>query len=176
MASINTKIYSLCNRLNLRKSTALFSQFRHSSYYSSPFVVDVGDVNVKYEVSKNPEEWKYVERALPPLLIPTPTKKPKYNSEWKPQGDDFKNLPYYISRTKNHMTPVYLKVVHGTKRITIIKKIQGDIWLLEKELREFLKPQQLAPIRSQVNEFAGFIRFHGDYVNAIKYWLTQRNL
>lgn len=111
------------------------------------------------------------------MVVPTPIPKPKYNSEWRPQGEDLKNLPYFVQRTKNHMIPVYLKVLYnGTRRVTIIKRIQGDIWLLEKELQEFLKPQQLGPVRLQVNEFAGFIRIHGDFVNAVKYWLMQRNL
>lgn len=75
------------------------------------------------------------------------------------------------------MIPVYLKTSQrGMKRITKVKNIQGDIWLLEKELKNFLQEQQVKPIRSQVDEFSRYIRFHGDYVNAIKYWLSQKDL
>ncbi|RZC34544.1 Img2 domain containing protein, partial [Asbolus verrucosus] len=150
---------------------------RHSSYYSSPFLEDVGEITTKYEVTRIPEEWKFVERVLPPGLVPEPVKKPEYPSGWKPQGDDFTNSPYFIARTRNHMMPVYLKIMQrGHKRHTIIRKIQGDIWQLEKHLRPFLedliKPK---PLRLQVDEFAGKICINGDHVNAIKYWLSQRN-
>ncbi|KAF5285346.1 hypothetical protein FQA39_LY04445 [Lamprigera yunnana] len=150
--------------------------YKQISYKNSPFMVDFEDVKVKYEVSQNPEEWKYVERTLPAPTVPTPIPKDKYPSEWKPQGKNLINKPYFISRTKNHMLPVYLCISQrGMRRITKIRNIQGDIWLLEQQLRKFLEPQNDRPIRSQVNEFVRHIRFHGDHVNAIKYWLMERN-
>ncbi|KAF5275547.1 hypothetical protein FQR65_LT04150, partial [Abscondita terminalis] len=126
----------------------------------------------KYEVSNSVEDWKYVEQALPPMVVPTPTPKDKYPSEWKPQGNDFANKPYFVPRTKNHMLPVYLHVSQrGIRRITKVRNVQGDIWMLEKQLRDFIQPLDIRPIRSQVNEFVGYIRFYGDFVNAIKHWL-----
>ncbi|XP_018565178.1 probable 39S ribosomal protein L49, mitochondrial [Anoplophora glabripennis] len=149
--------------------------FRPSSYYSSPFLEDVGDITRKYEITKDPEDWKYVERILPVAVVPEPVKKDVYPSGWKPQGDNLQDQPYFVERTKNHMIPVYLQVAqNGVRRHTKVKFVKGDIWLLEKELREFLQKESFGPIRSQVNEFAGFIRFSGDFVNAIKYWLEQK--
>lgn len=128
-------------------------------------------------MTKNPEEWKYVERVLPPVVVPEPKKLSEYKSGWRPQGEDLTDRPYYIGRSRNHMMPVYLLISQrGQRRHTVIRKIQGDIWQLEKDLRPFLE-DQVKPknLRLQVNEFAGKICIHGDHVNAIKYWLGERN-
>lgn len=83
--------------------------------------------------------------------------------------------PYYVERTKNHMMPVYLKSgFRNQRRLTYVRKIKGDIWLLHEELTEFLKNETFLPLRSQVHEFVGSICFHGDFVNAVKYYLTKK--
>ncbi|XP_017775625.1 PREDICTED: probable 39S ribosomal protein L49, mitochondrial [Nicrophorus vespilloides] len=148
---------------------------RYSSFRSSPFIHDVDDSKVKYETSKDPVEWSFVERILPPKVVPNIIKKDEYLSEWRPQSEEVVNQPYFIQRNKNHMMPVYMKTSYrGMRRLTYLKKVQGDIWMLEKDLKEFLQKEQLKPIQAQVNEFVGYICFHGDYVNAIKYWLGQK--
>lgn len=74
------------------------------------------------------------------------------------------------------MLPVYMEVQRGGAcRRTVVRKIKGDIWLLEKELREFLEPERSTPLRIYVNELGGYFRMNGDYVNAIKYFLEQKN-
>lgn len=74
------------------------------------------------------------------------------------------------------MLPVYLRIYqNGLRRHTFIKNIQGDIFLLEKELRQFLQKESFQPIRSQVHEFTGYIRINGDHVNACKYWLEKKD-
>lgn len=128
-------------------------------------------------MTKDPEEWKYVEMALPPATVPNPQPKEHYASGWKPQENDLRDKPFFIERTKNHMLPIYLTIgQRGMKRTTVIKKIKGDIWLLHEQLVKFLDKNKptLHPIRSQVNEFAGFIRVNGDFVNASKYWLEKQ--
>lgn len=103
-------------------------------------------------------------------------KKSSYPSGWKPQAKNLTDQPYFIERTKNHMIPVYLKLSQrGIQRHTYIRKIHGDIFLLEKELKEFLQKESFRPIRSQVHEFAGYIRINGDFVNACKYWLEKKS-
>lgn len=73
------------------------------------------------------------------------------------------------------MIPVYLELSQRNQRkLTYVRKIKGDIWLLHQELKDFLQKESVALIRSQVNEFAGYICIHGDRVNAIKYYLTQK--
>ncbi|XP_066140323.1 large ribosomal subunit protein mL49 [Euwallacea fornicatus] len=151
------------------------SQIRESSYLSSLQLEDIDVPSRQYETTKDPIDWKYVQQVLPPIVIPEPLKKDRYPSGWKPQAENLEDRPYFIFRTKNHMIPCYLKISSfKTKKTTFLKNIKGDIWLLEKEIREFLAPQFFQPIRSQVNEFAGYIRINGDYVNAVKYFLEQR--
>lgn len=160
----------MLTRLNLTSF-----QFRQSSYRSSLYLVDVGDVKVKYEITNDPLEWKHVENVLPPLVVPDPKPKNEYPSGWKPPANNLGEQPYYVERTKNHMMPVYMQTSHrNTRRLTHVKKIKGDIWLLHNELKEFLQKESVVPIRSQVHEFAGKLCFHGDHVNAIKYYLTQK--
>lgn len=133
--------------------------------------------NVNFEKTNDPKDWKYVERILPPKTVPPPKELSEYPSGWKPQLSDIKKLPYYIPRSRNHMIPVYLKIDNrGLRRLTYVKHIQGDIWLLEKELVNFLQQDQIRPIRSQVDELNAWICIHGDYVNAIKYYLLKKNL
>ncbi|KAL1506687.1 hypothetical protein ABEB36_006007 [Hypothenemus hampei] len=148
---------------------------RYSSYKSSYQLEDINPLPRKYEITKDPMEWEYVARLLPPAVIPEPLKKDKYPSGWKPQAENLSDRPYFIQRNKFHELPIYLKInTLKTRRSTVLRNIQGDIWLLEKEIRDFLSPQFFQPIRSQVNEFAGYIRIHGDYVNAVKYFLEQK--
>ena len=42
------------------------------------------------------------------------------------------DLPFFVPRTKNHMVPVYLnfEAVRDERKITIIKHIEGDIWVI----------------------------------------------
>lgn len=155
---------------------------------------DINPVERRYEATKDPIDWDYVNRVLPPTVVPQPLKKDTYPSGrnifnlyisstyqiycflgWKPQEENLADRPYFISRTKNHMFPCYLKISNlKTRKTTVLRNIKGDIWLLEKEIKEFLTPQFFQPIRSQVNEFAGYIRINGDYVNAVKYFLEQK--
>lgn len=132
-------------------------------------------MTTKYQITKEPEDWKYVERILPLTTVPAPPKKDEYPSGWKPQAENVDHLPYFVQRTKNHMLPVYLEIVRrGNSKQTVIKKIKGDIWLFEKDLRNFLQPNQLRPLKLYVNELGGYIQMNGDHVNAIKYFLEQK--
>ncbi|CAG9762421.1 unnamed protein product [Ceutorhynchus assimilis] len=152
-------------------------QIRESSFKSSLFLEDISPKPREYEVTKNPVDWDYVQRLLPNTVVPEPVKKDKYPSGWKPQAENLSELPYFVQRTRNHMIPCYLRISHlKTRRTTLLKNIKGDIWLLEKEIKDFLRPQNYQPIRSQVNEFAGFIRINGDHVNAIKYFLENKGM
>ncbi|XP_023014230.1 mitochondrial ribosomal protein L49 [Leptinotarsa decemlineata] len=169
ITSASRRLLSAC--LSVQNKTLQF--VRWSSYKSSPFLEDV-EVNTKYEVTKDPHDWQYVQRALPVHIVPEPLKKEVYPSGWKPQGEEMKSKPYFVERTRNHMIPVYLKLgQRGIRKHTIIKNIQGNIFQLENDLLKFLHKDTFKPVRSHVNEFAGFIRMNGDYVNAVKYWLEQ---
>lgn len=127
------------------------------------------------EVLKNPPEWKYVERILGKAQIPEPLSKSEYPSGWKPQTN--LDNPYYVARTMNHMIPVYLNTYfRGQRRITKLRKIQGDIWLLERELREVIEARIGKNIATRINELSGQIWFKGDFVNIIKDHLMKKGL
>ena len=149
---------------------------RYSSYRSSTVVEDLSQYP-EVEIIKNPPEWKYVERLLPSQLIPVPQIKQTYSSGWQPQKSSLcDKSKYFIARTKNHMIPVYLhRTFRGERRVTVIRRIEGDLWTLEKELREIVEKSRNGKLcASRVNEMSGQIRFHGDYVNLIKDHLMSK--
>lgn len=76
------------------------------------------------------------------------------------------------------MMPVYLESKRrGHQKRTIIRKIDGDIWLLEQQLRVFLEDvTRPKPVWMQVDEFARKIRIRGDHVNAVKWFLGEQQL
>lgn len=128
------------------------------------------------EVLHNPPEWKYVERLLPPTLVPQPVTKAEYPSGWKPQTADGSTLGYFVARTKNHMVPVYLHTTYrGQRRITVVRHIQGDIWALEKDLRAVVERARDGKLcATRVNELSGQIHIHGDYVDVLREHLKSK--
>lgn len=108
-----------------------------SGDYHGSAVVDDKNPDKYTKVEKSTAEWKYVEKLIPPALVPQAPLDPNINyaSGWSPPKittPDQCNLPYYIPRTKNHMIPVYLfiyKPERGLVRRTIIKHVEGNIWV-----------------------------------------------
>lgn len=153
----------------------VITQKRWSSYNSSPKYIDPSNYT-DYEVSKDPKEWEYVECLLKPKVIPTPhLEKKEYPSGWKPPVAKPHEYPYYIQRTKNYMQPVYLEIYQrGLRRLTVVRKIHGDIWALESELKQYLQEKACRPIGIRTNELLGQIVFRGDYVNLVKAWMDEK--
>ncbi|XP_076756924.1 mitochondrial ribosomal protein L49 [Xylocopa sonorina] len=129
-----------------------------------------------YEVTRDPQEWECVERLLKPKVIPVPCLENKeFPSGWKPPVCKPHDYPYYIQRTRNYMQPVYLEISYrGTRRITTVRKIHGDIWALESELKEYINKYAKKPIGVRTNELIGEIKFRGDYVNIVKKWMDEK--
>lgn len=127
------------------------------------------------EIIKNPPEWKYVERVLRRKIIPVPESKAEYPSGWTPQQPTAFQQPYFVTRTRNYMVPVYLRIGHrGWKRTTTIKNITGDIWTLYHDVMHHIKEYMARDERAQVNEFTRQIIINGDYVNLIKDFLISK--
>lgn len=126
---------------------------------------------------KKPAEWTYVERLLPFETIPEPTPKENYPSGFIPQKEEAKDLPYFIERTKNQELPIYLQVTYrGDRKISKIKKIEGDIWLLNDEIKHYLKDTHKRYIQTRVHELARTIEVKGDYVNDLREWAYSKGL
>ncbi|XP_073828639.1 mitochondrial ribosomal protein L49 [Musca autumnalis] len=160
------------------KKGSHFPSARFSSYVSSDKVQSL-DEYPQVEVLKNPPEWKYVERLLPKPVIPKVAEKSEYPSGWKPQSvglKDMDKLEYYVARSRNHMVPVYLETTfRGQRRVTIVKRVQGNIWELEKELRAIVEKERKGKLcATRVNEMSGQIRIHGDYVDVVREYLKSK--
>ncbi|XP_059619878.1 large ribosomal subunit protein mL49 [Phlebotomus argentipes] len=150
------------------------SQVRHSSFRSSPEFGQLDD-HPRVEIAQNPPEWKFVERLLSPVAVPVPKIHSTYPSGWRPQQPDATKREYFVARTRNHMLPVYMiEKFRGTKKITIVKNIEGDIWKLEQELRSVVEQAMRKKIFSHVNEMSGKIKFTGAFVNLIKNHLVEK--
>lgn len=134
----------------------------------------------KVEVIENPPEWKYVEHLLGKKLIPEPTaNKNEYPSGWQPQNPEkYKELPYFVKRTKNHMLPIYLRIgFRGNRRLTTIRNIEGDIWQLEKDCINVIQQRiRNNPVYTQINEMNRSIKIKGDYVTLIQKYFYNKGL
>jgi large subunit ribosomal protein L49 len=148
---------------------------RQGSFRGSNQVAPL-DQYPEVEVVKNPPEWKFVERLLSSNVIPQPAEKPNYPSGWQPQNIA-QPSPYTISRTKNHMLPLYLCRTHrGQRRITKVRRIEGDIWALEADLRAVVEKRLQKRINTRVNEMSGQIELRGDFVTIVEEFLQKRGL
>lgn len=131
------------------------------------------------EIIANPPEWKYVEQLIGKKLIPKPEIKAEYPSGWKPQDPElYKQLPYYIRRSRNHMVPIYLDISYrGMRRLTIIRNIEGDIWQLEEDFKHAIRNRiGNNPVYTQINEMHGIIKIKGDYVTLLQKYVLNKGL
>lgn len=75
------------------------------------------------------------------------------------------------------MVPVYLNTYfRGLRRVTKLRKIQGDIWLLETELRDCIEKRIGKKIATRVNELSGQIWIKGDYATIVQDFLMKKGL
>ncbi|XP_016348918.1 39S ribosomal protein L49, mitochondrial-like [Sinocyclocheilus anshuiensis] len=121
------------------------------------------------------EEFRFVERLVPPSRIPTP---PKHEgpapSGWIPPSATPPSLPYMIRRSRMHNVPVYSDIKHGNQHSTLLRKIEGDIWALNKDVKEFLLGLTGKEPPTQVNEITGTIRIKGLFDKELKDRLLKK--
>lgn len=73
------------------------------------------------------------------------------------------------------MIPVYLKQTHrALRKITIIKRIDGDIWKLHDELKHLVEESTEKEILTRVNELSSQIHLRGDFVQIIYNYLLKK--
>jgi large subunit ribosomal protein L49 len=153
--------------------TTKFGRFQSSEFFQGI------DHHPDVEIIKNPPEWKYVEDLISKKLIPQPENESEYSSGLQPQDPQrYKDLSYYVKRTRNHMLPVYLPITHrASRRITFIKNIEGDIWKFEQECIDLIKSKNNKnPQYSQINEMNRTIKIKGDYATLIQKYLYTKGL
>lgn len=73
------------------------------------------------------------------------------------------------------MIPVYLSSTHrGTRKLTEVCKIQGNLHKLEKDIKQAIEHISGKPVASQINELVGIVRFKGDYTKIVKDFLIKK--
>ncbi|XP_063800918.1 large ribosomal subunit protein mL49 [Pseudophryne corroboree] len=127
-------------------------------------------------IIESQEEFHFVERLIPPTKVPKPPKHTEITpSGWIPPKDNTPtDLPYIVRRSRMHNVPVYTDITHGNRHMTIIRKIEGDIWALETEVRDFLTQLTGKTPAIQVNEINRTIRVKGYYDKELKTWLGEK--
>ncbi|XP_013192298.1 large ribosomal subunit protein mL49 [Amyelois transitella] len=166
----------LGTKITQETQSVTFYPRKYSNYAHSPFVHKIKE-QYEFEVVKKPPEWTYVERLLPFENIPQLKPKDKYPSGFVPQKEESINLPYFLPRNKYHDVPIYLQLSHrGQRKISEIRKIEGDIWLLNDEVKALLKTKHQKYIETRVHELTRTIEVKGDYVNDLKEWAYSKGL
>lgn len=126
-------------------------------------------------VIESTEEYKFVERLIPPSRVPAP---PKHvgptPSGWTPPADSPPPLPYMIRRSRMHNIPVYTDLTHGSRKTTLVRKVEGDIWALEKDVKQYLKEVTGKDLPTQVNEVTMTLKVKGHVDIELKEWLASK--
>lgn len=126
-------------------------------------------------ILESTEEYKFVERLIPPSRVPVP---PKHvgptPSGWVPPAESPPPLPYMIRRSRMHNIPVYTDVTNGNRKLTLVRKVEGDIWALEKDVKQYLKEVTGKELPTQVNEVTMTLKVKGHYDKELKEWLISR--
>ncbi|XP_028917250.1 39S ribosomal protein L49, mitochondrial [Ornithorhynchus anatinus] len=127
-------------------------------------------------VVESESDYRFVERLIPPMAVPRPPPHPGYPtpSGWRPPSDPPPDLPYFIRRSRMHNVPVYTDVTHGNRQMTVIRKVEGDIWALQRDVEEFLSPLMGKTPVTQVNEMTGTLRIKGFWDQQLKDWLLEK--
>ncbi|XP_070695770.1 large ribosomal subunit protein mL49 [Pempheris klunzingeri] len=129
----------------------------------------------KAVILESAEEYKFVERLIPPSRVPAP---PRHAgpapSGWTPPADSPPPLPYMIRRSRMHNIPVYTDLTHGSRRTTLVRKVEGDIWALEKDVKRFLKEATGKELPTQVNEVTMTLKVKGHFDKELRQWLASK--
>ncbi|XP_056130885.1 mitochondrial ribosomal protein L49 [Lampris incognitus] len=121
------------------------------------------------------DEYHYVERLIPPSRVPQPPRHDKPPpSGWVPPPEVPPPLPYMIRRSRMHNIPVYSDITHGNRPTTLVRRVEGDIWALEKDVKEFLKQAADKDLPTRVNEVTMTLRVKGKFDVELKEWLIQK--
>merc|ERR1712156_15868 len=143
-----------------------------------------------YTISSDLEEWKYVERLLPLSVIPEVPKKDHYPSGFKlpkySAEEAIEKYQYFVGRTAMHMLPVYceVKILEVDKKkgrdieeetlITKLKKAEGNLFQLRKDLDDFLYAKYKREFICQVSELQNMLIWSGDFEDEIKEFLLNK--
>jgi mitochondrial ribosomal protein L49 len=125
---------------------------------------------------KEPELWYWVERLLPKeeKAYYANVERKFYPSGYKPPPLIPPNLDYFIPRTRAGIFPVYKTIEKTNRVLTLLNRVDGNIWKAAKSLRQFLEQQSGQKIVSSINEPKKRIIVKGDHVFHIIEWLKHK--
>ncbi|CAH8668570.1 unnamed protein product [Schistosoma bovis] len=138
---------------------------------------------VDYEISQ--AEYVWVEKILKNTKIPFPKNiVAPTPSGWIPPIPELsKDVPYSVRRSKNHMLPVYYtekqrkkkEHTHGTRQLTVIRHVDGDMQALADDLRTLLQPKCEAGLfLCQVDEVTRCIKIEGLFQEEVAKFLLSK--
>lgn len=129
----------------------------------------------KMTIIESTAEYKFVERLIPPSQVPAPPKHTgRTPSGWCPPAETPPPLPYMIRRSRMHNVPVYTDLTFGNRKTTLIRKVEGDIWALEKDVKQYLKEVTGKELPTQVNEVTMTLKVKGHFDAELKEWLVSK--
>ncbi|XP_040009957.1 mitochondrial ribosomal protein L49, partial [Xiphias gladius] len=139
------------------------------------FVCNAAPEKKKTVILESTEEYNFVERLIPPSRVPAPPKHAGPTpSGWTPPADSPPPLPYMIRRSRMHNIPVYTDLTHGSRRTTLVRKVEGDIWALEKDVKQYLEEVTGRELPTQVNEVTMTLKVKGHFDKELKEWLASK--
>ncbi|XP_060752155.1 mitochondrial ribosomal protein L49 [Tachysurus vachellii] len=125
-------------------------------------------------VTESTDEFCFVERLIPPTRVPPP---PKHTgtapSGWTPPSATPPSLPYMIRRSRMHNIPIYSDIKHGNQKNTVVRRVEGDIWALNKDMKNHLQQLTGREPPTKVNEVTMSIRVKGQFDMELKEWLLK---
>lgn len=130
---------------------------------------------VKEATRESAEEYRHVERLIPPSRVPAaPVHAGAAPSGWRPPACTPPPCPYLIRRSRMHNIPVYGDLTHGNRSTTLIRKVEGDIWALERDVRQHLLEVTGQDPPTQVNEVTMTLKVKGHFQEELKRWLLSK--
>ena len=93
-----------------------------------------------------------------------------------PEEQSAPNLPYFVSRTASNELPVYSDFKRGGNlKLTLVRKVSGEVGVLRDALREVLKASVgLDKDRVVVNERTRQVVIKGEYKPLVLRFLRER--
>nr|XP_061844193.1 large ribosomal subunit protein mL49-like [Nerophis lumbriciformis] len=126
-------------------------------------------------IEESTDEYSFVERLIPPTRVPSPPQHAGPTpSGWTPPAESPPALPYMIRRSRMHNIPVYTDLTHGNRKMTLVRKVEGDIWALEKDVKEYLKHVTGKELATQVNEVTMTLKVKGHFDKELKEMLSTK--
>jgi len=162
-------------RKKYEEYTEVFGEERYSNR-------DTNIREIKYTASQDPAEWSSVQNiidACAPKLIPVPNTDGVQPSGFFVPTAKHGDYPYFVRRAPSWLYPVYVEIrdLHknpaGTT-VTVIKKVEGNIFRLKTDLDKFLFERYEREFIGQANEILQKIVFRGNLGKDFKDFLKMK--